>query len=81
MSPGDIDTERVWTITNPQDGRAAMILWGDFQGSTIYLSCLTAGSAAADPDKTLYLSVLVVLGLCLFGAGAWLIWRRRGAAQ
>lgn len=51
--------------------------------STIYLSCLTAGSAAAELDKPLYLGVLFTVGLGLLGAGAWLIWRVRalGAAS
>lgn len=44
---------------------------------TIYLSCLTVGSAAAAPDKPLYLAVLLTVGLGLLGAGAWLIWRQR----
>jgi len=82
-APGDIDTEHVWTVANPQAGREAMILWGDFQGSTIYLSCLTGGTAATDPDKPLYLGALSILGLALLGSGAWLIWRARklGAAS
>jgi hypothetical protein len=79
--PGDIDTEHVWLVTDPHDGREAMILWGDFQGSTIYLSCLTAGSAAADSDTRPYPGVLVLLGLGLFGAGAWLVWRARMPAR
>lgn len=81
--PGDIDTERVWLIANPQDSREAAILWGEFQGSTIYVSCLTAGSAAADPDKPLYLAALLALGLGSLGAGLWLVWRTRalGAAS
>ena len=80
-APGDIDTEHVWTVANPQAGREAMILWGDFQGSTIYLSCLTGGTAAAGPDKPLYLGVLLIAGLALLGAGAWLVRRRRRSAQ
>src|SRR5262245_52370630 len=44
--PGEIDTERIWLVANPQDGREAAILWGEFGGSTIYLSCITAGAAA-----------------------------------
>jgi hypothetical protein len=80
-SPGDIDTEHVWTVANPQAGREAMILWGDFQGSTIYLSCLTGGIAATGPDAPLYLGVLLIVGLGLLGAGAWLVWRTRGPAQ
>ena len=51
--------------------------------STIYLSCLATGSAAADPDKALYLGVLLAVGLGLLSAGAWLVWRVRalGAAS
>ena len=50
--------------------------------STIYLSCLTVGSAAAD-GEALYLGVLLAVGLGLLGTGAWLIWRERalGAAS
>lgn len=48
--------------------------------STIYLSCLTVGSAAADTDKPLYLGVLLTIGLSLLGAGAWLIWHERARA-
>jgi len=81
-SPGDIDTEHVWTVANPQAGREAMILWGDFQGSTIYLSCLTGGIAATGPDTPpLDLGALLTVGLALLGAGAWLVWRTRGSAQ
>ncbi len=48
--------------------------------STIYLSCLTVGSAAANTDKPLYLGVLSTIGLSLLGAGAWLVWRERALA-
>lgn len=75
--PGDIDTERIWLVANPQDGREAAILWGTFGGSTIYVSCITAGAAAADPAKPLYMGVLLALGLGSLGAGLWLIWRTR----
>lgn len=77
QKPGDIDTERVWTVTNPAEGREAMILWGSLQGSTIYASCLTAGTPVADPSKPLYLGALLTLGLIALGAGLWLIWRDR----
>jgi hypothetical protein len=81
-SPGDIDTEHVWTVANPQAGRETMILWGDFQGSTIYLSCLTGGISATGPDTPpLYLGAPLIVGLALLGAGACLVWRRRGSTQ
>lgn len=73
--PGDLPTDTLWTVA--KDGREALILWSAFSGSTIYLSCITAGEPAASPDKTLYLGGLFALGLaCLLG-GLWLIRRLR----
>src|SRR5262249_11503969 len=75
--PGDIETERVWRYSTRKAGREAAILWGEFQGSTISVSCLTAGGAAADPEKPLYMAALLTLGLGALGAGLWLVWRTR----
>jgi len=63
-------TDTVWIVRN-QD-REAVVLLDSVAGSTIYLSCLTAGTPAADPDKPLYLGVLAGLGLGALLAGLWL---------
>ncbi len=44
---GSIATDTIWIVRN--DAREAVILWGDVNGSTIYLSCITTGDAAAEP--------------------------------
>jgi Protein of unknown function (DUF3592) len=41
------------------------------------LTFLIDGSAAAGPDKALYVGMLLTAGLVLLGAGAWLVWRLR----
>jgi len=48
-------------------------------GSTIYLSCLTAGSPASDPIQTLFVGILLAIGLGCLGAGLWLIQRQRAS--
>jgi hypothetical protein len=76
---GSLPTDTVWVVRN--DAREAVILWGDVNGSTIYLSCITSGSPASDPDKDIYMAVLAVLGLgCLF-TGWWLFGRVRALGK
>jgi hypothetical protein len=41
------------------------------------LTFLIDGSAAAGPDKALYVGMLLTAGLVLLGTGAWLVWRLR----
>ena len=79
--PGDLPTDAVWTVA--KEGREALILWSAFSGSTIYLSCITAGEPAASPEKTLYVGGLLALGLAGLLGGLWLIRRVRalGAAS
>lgn len=72
---GEISTDTVWTVA--KDGREAVVLWGAVMGSTIYLSCITAGAPATDPDAVLWIGVLCGLGLIALVAGLWLIWRVR----
>jgi hypothetical protein len=78
---GDIPTDIVWSITG--NGREATVLWGEFGGSTVYFSCITAGEPAADPDKPLYLTVLLALAALGTGFGLWLVHsvRKQGAAS
>lgn len=75
---GSIATDTIW-IARKED-REAVILWGSVSGSTIYLSCLTSGTPAADPDWGLYLGLLGVLGIAVLLAGIWLLRRRSGRA-
>jgi hypothetical protein len=79
--PGGIPTESIWTVA--KDGREAIILWDAVSGSTIYLSCLTAGKPALTAEKALYVGILSVLGLGGLIGGLWLIRRVRalGAAS
>ena len=79
--PGDLPTDTIWTVASPD--REAMILWGSFSGSTIYMSCLTAGGPAPSAEKSLYVGVLLALGLAGLLGGLWLIRRVRalGAAS
>jgi hypothetical protein len=76
--PGDLPTDAVWTVA--KDGREALILWSAFSGSTIYLSCITAGEPAASPEKALYVGGLLALGLAGLLGGLWLIRRVRALA-
>jgi hypothetical protein len=75
QTQGEISTDTIWTVR--KDGRDAVILWGGVMGSTIYLSCLTAGSPASDPVQTLLVGILLAVGLGCLGAGLWLIQRER----
>jgi hypothetical protein len=75
QTQGEISTDTIWTVR--KDGREAVILWGGVMGSTIYLSCLTAGSPASDPIQTLLVGILLAIGLGCLGAGLWLIQRVR----
>ncbi len=75
QTQGEISTDTIWTVR--KDGREAVILWGGVMGSTIYLSCLTAGSPASDPIQTLFVGILLPIGLGCLGAGVWLIRRQR----
>jgi len=81
QQPGGIPTESIWTVA--KDGREAIILWDAVSGSTIYLSCLTAGSPAPSAEKSLYVGILLALGLGGLIGGLWLIRRARalGAAS
>lgn len=49
--PGRLDTDIIWIVRKGE--REAVILWSAVAGSTIYLSCLTAGAPLATPDKPL----------------------------
>ena len=75
QTQGDISTDTIGTVG--KDDREAVILWGGVMGSTIYLSCLTAGSPASDPIQTLFVGILLVIGLGCLGAGLWVIQRQR----
>jgi hypothetical protein len=44
QKPAQIPTDTIWVIAN--GSREAVIQWSDVAGSTIYLSCLTAGAPA-----------------------------------
>lgn len=79
--PGDIPTDTIWTVASGD--REAMILWGAVAGSTIYMSCLTAGAPAPSAEKSIYVSALLALGLAGLLGGLWLIRRERarGAAS
>jgi hypothetical protein len=81
QQPGGIPTESIWTVA--KDGREAIILWDAVSGSTIYLSCLTAGEPAPSAEKSLYVGILLALGLGGLIGGLWLIRRERalGAAS
>jgi hypothetical protein len=74
---GDVATDTIWTVR--KDGREAVILWGGVMGSTIYLSCLTAGSPPSGPIQTLLVGILLAIGLGCLGAGLWLIQRQRAS--
>jgi hypothetical protein len=77
QTQGDIATDTIWTVR--KGDREAVILWGGVMGSTIYLSCLTAGSPASDPIQTLFVGILLAIGLGCLGAGLWLIQRQRAS--
>ena len=79
--PGDIATDTIWTVASPH--REAVILWGGVAGSTIYMACLTVGEPAPSAEKSLYVGVLLALGLAGLLGGLWLIRRVRalGAAS
>ena len=77
QTQGEISTDTIWTVR--KGDREAVILWGGVMGSTIYLSCLTAGSPASDPIQTLFVGILLAIGLGCLGAGLWLIQRQRAS--
>lgn len=79
QKPGSLATDIIWLVRN--DARSAVILWGAVDGSTIYLSCLTSGSPAAKPEKSLYVGILAVLGLGGLLGGWWLFRRARRARR
>ncbi len=79
QKPGSLETDTIWQVRN--DAREAVVLWGSVEGSTIYLSCLTAGQPAPNPEKPLYLAILSALGLAGLLSGLWLIRRVRGQAR
>lgn len=72
---GSIATDTIWHVRS--DARSAVILWGAVDGSTIYLSCLTSGAPAPNPEKPLYLGILLALGLGGLAGGGWLFHRVR----
>jgi len=73
---GQIPTDVIWTVAG--DGREAVILWNAVAGSTIYFSCLTAGSSVAEPDNALLtIGALALLGLAGAAGGYWLVRRSR----
>lgn len=75
QTQGGIATDTIWTVR--KGDREAVILWGGVMGSTIYLSCLTAGLPASDPIQALYIGILLAVGLGCLGTGLWLIQRQR----
>jgi hypothetical protein len=77
QTQGEISTDTIWTVR--KGDREAVILWGGVMGSTIYLSCLTAGSPASDAIQTLFVGILLAIGLGCLGAGLWLIQRQRAS--
>ena len=79
--PGDLPTDTIWTVSGGD--REAMILWSGVAGSIIYMSCLTSGAPAPGAEKSLYVGVLLALGLAGLLGGLWLIRRERalGAAS
>ncbi len=79
QKPGSIETERVWIVRDA--AREAVILWGAFGGSTIYLSCITAGVPADNPEKPLWLGILSILGIAALLSGWWLFSRTRRLGQ
>jgi hypothetical protein len=76
QKPAEIPTDSIWLVA--KDGRGAVILWSNVAGSTIYLSCTTADSLAADPSKPIILGIVLALGLGATIAGLWL--HRRASA-
>lgn len=76
---GSIATDTIWHVRS--DARSAVILWGAVDGSTIYLSCLTSGAPAANPEKALYLGLLSALGLAGLLGGWWLFHRVRALGK
>ena len=75
QQPGGIPTESIWTVA--KERREAIILWDAVSGSTIYLSCLTAGEPAPSAEKALYVGIPLALGLSALIGGLWLIRRVR----
>lgn len=77
QKPGSLDTDIVWIAQ--KDAREAVILWSAVHGSTIYLSCITAGAPAAASNWWLYLGILLGIVAAVLLAGVWLY--RRGRAR
>ncbi|HWK34385.1 MAG TPA: hypothetical protein VNR51_11980, partial [Hyphomicrobium sp.] len=79
---GHIPTDIIWNIAG--DGREAVVLWNAVAGSTIYFSCLTAGSSVSEPDNaSMMIGALALLGLAGAAGGYWLMRqsRAKGAAS
>lgn len=76
---GSIATDTIWLVRN--EARSAVVLWGSVSGSTIYLSCLTSGVPAPNPEKALYLGILSAIGLGGLLAGWWLYRRVRALGR
>lgn len=79
QKPGKLDTDIVWLAH--KEGREAVILWSAVAGSTIYFSCLTAGAPAPNPEKPLYLGVVLAIGLGALLTGLWIFRRVRHRAM
>lgn len=78
--PGDMDGRIAWTASHPE--RQAVVLWGTGPGgATVYLSCLTSGEPAANPDKPMIVAVMLGLALSALGVGLWLVQRTRAMGK
>jgi hypothetical protein len=78
--PGGNPGETLWLAAHPE--RQTVVLWGTTAGgTTVYLSCITAGGPAANPDKPLVMSVMFALGLGALGLGGWLFVRTRAQGR
>lgn len=77
--PGANPGETVWLAAHPE--RHAIVQWGMTSGTTVYLSCITAGAPAANADKPLIVAFLLALGLGALGGGLWLYLRTRAKGK
>ncbi|MBI1650442.1 DUF3592 domain-containing protein [Hyphomicrobium sulfonivorans] len=77
---GDIPADKTLWIAHKAD-REAVILWGAEAGSPAYMSCLTQGAPAADPDRWVFLIGLFGFGLAGAVIGGWLVQRTRALGK
>lgn len=77
--PGAGAGEAVWIARHAE--REAVILWAMGASAPVYLSCITAGAPAENPDKPIILGVLLALGFGAVGIGLWLMQRVRGQGK